>query len=161
MSIFMNNRCGFGWSTTKRQSKSCVVASWWRLGKRKQGVHTSAKVAAHLYTVFAINTSNDIVKTHPPCFCSSSAILLQTCAACCWLWGIVVNCVHLTFWFAIHYHPACSCPQPTEDHACNSPSHWILTGWPLNGQLQQSSNPGATTVSHIPEDFTPASGAPM
>ena len=33
----------------------------WKLEKRNQGVHTPAKqeFAGHLYTVFAINTSND------------------------------------------------------------------------------------------------------
>ena len=48
--------------------------------KKTRSSYICQEFAAHLYTVFAINTSNGIVNTHPPCFCSSSAIQLQTCA---------------------------------------------------------------------------------
>jgi hypothetical protein len=37
--------------------------------KKTRSSYTCQEFAAHLYTVFAVNTSNYIVNTHPPFFC--------------------------------------------------------------------------------------------
>ena len=47
--------------------------------KKTRSSYICQEFAAHLYTVFAINTGNDIVNTHPPCFCYRCKIVLDKC----------------------------------------------------------------------------------
>ena len=45
--------------------------------KKTRNPYICQEFAADLYTVFTINTSNDIVSIHPPCFCCK--LVLEKC----------------------------------------------------------------------------------
>eukprot|EP00731_Ephydatia_muelleri_P003359 Em0001g3359a len=47
--------------------------------KKTRSSYICQEFAADLYTVFTINTSNDIVNTHPPCFCYRCKLVLDKC----------------------------------------------------------------------------------
>ncbi|KAL5515436.1 hypothetical protein EMCRGX_G000600 [Ephydatia muelleri] len=47
--------------------------------KKTRNSYICQEFAADLYTVFTINTSNDIVNTHPPCFCYLCKLVLDKC----------------------------------------------------------------------------------
>ena len=49
--------------------------------KKTRSSYICQEFAADLYTVFTINTCNDIVNTHPPCFCYCCKLVLDKCLA--------------------------------------------------------------------------------
>ena len=72
----MNNRCVALDGALHNESQRALQSA---RKKKTRGSYICHEFAAHLDTVFAINTSNDIVNTHPPCFCYHCKFELDKC----------------------------------------------------------------------------------